>query len=91
MIRIEIERLALHEITTDDAEFLQQLQNEPSFLKNIGDKNVRTIADAASYALNWTESRVTSNTAMVCIWWSYKKRERPSESVVSSKGNRAGC
>ena len=52
MILIETERLALREITTDDAEFLLQLLNEPSFLKNIGDKNVRTIADAASYALN---------------------------------------
>jgi RimJ/RimL family protein N-acetyltransferase len=52
MTLIETERLALREITTDDAEFLLQLLNEPSFLKNIGDKNVRTIADAASYALN---------------------------------------
>jgi RimJ/RimL family protein N-acetyltransferase len=52
MTLLETERLALREITTDDAEFLLQLLNEPSFLKNIGDKNVRTIADAATYALN---------------------------------------
>ena len=49
---LETERLRLREINTDDAEFLLELLNEPSFLKNIGDKNVRTIADAASYALN---------------------------------------
>jgi len=49
---IETERLALREITTADAEFLLQLLNEPSFIANIGDRNVRTIAEAEAYALN---------------------------------------
>lgn len=49
---LETERLTLREITTDDAEFLLQLLNEPSFIENIGDRNVRTIAEAAGYALN---------------------------------------
>jgi RimJ/RimL family protein N-acetyltransferase len=52
MTLLETERLTLREITTDDAEFLLQLLNEPSFIENIGDRNVRTIADAAGYALN---------------------------------------
>jgi RimJ/RimL family protein N-acetyltransferase len=49
---LETERLSLREITTADAEFLLKLLNEPSFIKNIGDRNVRTIADAERYALN---------------------------------------
>ena len=44
--------MSLREITTADAEFLLQLLNEPSFINNIGDRNVRTIADAELYALN---------------------------------------
>ena len=49
---VETERLMLREITTNDAEFLLQLLNEPSFIENIGDRNVRTIDDAGRYALN---------------------------------------
>ena len=49
---LETERLTLREITTDDAEFLLGLLNEPSFIENIGDRNVRTIDDACRYALN---------------------------------------
>lgn len=52
MFLLETERLTLREITTDDAEFLLGLLNEPSFVQNIGDKKVRTIADARIYALN---------------------------------------
>ena len=52
MTLIETERLALREITTDDAEFLLQLLNEPSFIQNIGDKKVRTVDDARLYAMN---------------------------------------
>ena len=52
MTILETERLSLREITTADAEFLLQLLNEPSFINNIGDRNVRTIADAERYALN---------------------------------------
>ena len=32
-----------------DAEFLRRLLNEPSWLENIGDRGVRSVADAASY------------------------------------------
>ncbi len=52
MIILETDRLTLREITTDDAAFLLKLLNEPSFIKNIGDRNVRTIDDACQYALN---------------------------------------
>jgi len=52
MTLLETERLTLREITTNDAEFLLRLLNEPSFIQNIGDKKVRTIDDARLYALN---------------------------------------
>jgi RimJ/RimL family protein N-acetyltransferase len=52
MTVLETERLSLREINTGDAEFLLKLLNEPSFINNIGDRNVRTIADAERYALN---------------------------------------
>lgn len=52
MAILETERLLLREITTDDAAFLLRLLNEPSFISNIGDRNVRTIEDAKRYALN---------------------------------------
>lgn len=52
MIVLETERLTLREITTHDAEFLLRLLNEPSFIQNIGDRNVRTIDEACTYALN---------------------------------------
>ena len=52
MFVLETERLTLREITINDAGFLLGLLNEPSFVQNIGDKNVRTIDDARLYALN---------------------------------------
>jgi [ribosomal protein S5]-alanine N-acetyltransferase len=36
----------------EDAEFILELLNEPSFIQNIGDRNVRTIDDARSYIVN---------------------------------------
>jgi RimJ/RimL family protein N-acetyltransferase len=35
-----------------DAEFMLELLNEEAFLLNIGDRGVRTVADAAAYILN---------------------------------------
>jgi len=49
---LETERLILRQLTTDDAEFILEILNDPSFIRNIGDRNVRTIEDACSYILN---------------------------------------
>jgi RimJ/RimL family protein N-acetyltransferase len=46
---VETERLILRRMTTDDAEFILKLVNEPSFLHFIGDKGVRNHADAVQY------------------------------------------
>ncbi|HET6822403.1 MAG TPA: GNAT family N-acetyltransferase [Anaerolineales bacterium] len=52
MTVLETERLSLRQLTTDDAPFIFVLVNEPSFIQNIGDRNVRTIEDARAYILN---------------------------------------
>ncbi|HEX8250471.1 MAG TPA: GNAT family N-acetyltransferase [Pyrinomonadaceae bacterium] len=46
---IETERLSLRRITDEDAEFIFELVNEPGWIQNIGDRNVRTIDDARRY------------------------------------------
>jgi len=46
---IATERLELHEFGPEDAEFVLRLLNEPSFLRYIGDRGVRTLKDARKY------------------------------------------
>jgi RimJ/RimL family protein N-acetyltransferase len=46
---LETQRLELRRFTADDAPFILQLLNEPSWLQYIGDKGVRTVADARDY------------------------------------------
>lgn len=46
---IETERLELRRFTADDAAFVLRLVNEPSFLRYIGDRGVRTLDDARRY------------------------------------------
>lgn len=46
---LETERLYIRHLTIDDAPFILELLNDPSFLQNIGDRNVRTIPDAEVY------------------------------------------
>jgi len=49
---LETERLLLRYLSSEDAEFILELLNEPSFIRNIGDRGVRTIEDANSYIVN---------------------------------------
>jgi RimJ/RimL family protein N-acetyltransferase len=46
---LETERLALRQLEDADAPFILRLLNEPGFLKHIGDRGVRTQADARAY------------------------------------------
>ncbi len=48
---LETKRLTLRRLTVDDAEFIFDLINQPSFVRYIGDKGVRTIDDARNYIL----------------------------------------
>ena len=52
MLVLETERLILRPLTIADAPFILTLLNEPSFLRYIGDKKVRTLEDAGQYILN---------------------------------------
>ena len=52
MTILETERLLLRQFTTDDAQCIFELLNEPSWIQNIGDRNIRTMEDACSYIVN---------------------------------------
>ena len=49
---LETERLMLRRMRVEDAEFIFELVNEPAFIRNIGDKGVRTLDDARDYILS---------------------------------------
>jgi hypothetical protein len=51
MTVLETDRLLLRKFSVADAEFILELLNQPSFLRFIGDKGVRTLADARDYIL----------------------------------------
>jgi RimJ/RimL family protein N-acetyltransferase len=52
MITLETGRLILSQFSLDDAAFILELLNDPSFLQFIGDRGVRTLEDARGYLLN---------------------------------------
>ncbi|WHZ05630.1 GNAT family N-acetyltransferase [Neobacillus sp. YX16] len=49
---LETDRLILRWLRTDDAAFILELLNEPSWIRYIGDKGVRTLEDAKNYILS---------------------------------------
>ena len=49
---LETDRLLLRWLTVDDAEFIMGLLNEPSWIRFIGDRGVRTLDDARAYIEN---------------------------------------
>jgi RimJ/RimL family protein N-acetyltransferase len=50
---IKTERLFLRELSAaEDAEFVLELVNEPAWIRNIGDRGLRTIEAARGYILN---------------------------------------
>jgi [ribosomal protein S5]-alanine N-acetyltransferase len=51
MIVLETDRLVLRRLTLNDAPFILELLNEPSFLRFIGDRGVRSLQDARLYIL----------------------------------------
>lgn len=48
---LETERLILCKLTSEDAEFILELVNDPAWLQFIGDKDVHNLADAGNYIL----------------------------------------
>lgn len=51
MIVLETDRLVLRRLTLNDAPFILELLNEPSFLRFIGDRGVRDLQTARQYLL----------------------------------------
>lgn len=49
---LETPRLMLRLLTSDDAPFILELLNDPSFIYFIGDRNVRSLEDAVGYLQN---------------------------------------
>ncbi len=58
---LETERLILRRFVREDAAFILQLVNEPSFIQNIGDRGVRTLSDAEKYLENGPLSSYARN------------------------------
>lgn len=46
---LETERLTLHELSEADAPFMLDQLNQPSFIRHIGDRGVRTLEQAQEY------------------------------------------
>lgn len=51
VIVLETDRIVLRHLTLNDAPFIVELLNEPSFLRFIGDRGVRSQQDARQYLL----------------------------------------
>jgi [ribosomal protein S5]-alanine N-acetyltransferase len=49
---LETDRLVLRRLSKADAPFILRLLNDESFVRNIGDRGVRTVADAERYIAN---------------------------------------
>lgn len=47
--QLKTERLVLREFVANDAEFILELLNQPSFIQFIGDKGVRSVDDGKNY------------------------------------------
>ena len=58
---LETERLLMRQFSTGDAAFILELLNEPSYIRNIGDRGVRTLADASSFITNGPIANYTKN------------------------------
>lgn len=55
MIKVQTERLTLRYFAESDAPFLLQLLNTEGFKKYVGDRNVRTVAEAVAYNKRFTD------------------------------------
>ncbi len=73
---LETERLLLRQFSADDAGFILELLNEPSFIQNIGDRGVRTLEDAHRYILNGPVASYAKNGFGLYMVMSKETQER---------------
>jgi len=52
MVPLETDRLILRELTVEDAPFMLELVNDADWLRFIGDRGIRSVADAGAYILS---------------------------------------
>lgn len=65
---LETDRLILRQLNSADAEFIFTLVNDPAWLRYIGDRGVRTLADAVDYIIFCRDRLKAMNaTASDCI------------------------
>src|SRR5688500_5360612 len=67
MQNIETERLLLRPLGMQDTDFIIELLNDPSFIKNIGDRNVHSIEDAHGYILKGPVASYEKNGFGLCL------------------------
>ncbi|MGJ5642833.1 GNAT family N-acetyltransferase [Formosa sp. S-31] len=58
---VSTDRLELEELTVNDSAFVIELLNTPNWLKFIGDRNIKSEADAKAYILNNHIKSYTTN------------------------------
>lgn len=61
MIILETERLLLRHLTDTDADFMLELLNDPSFIENIGDRQIRDLDGAKAYIRNGPAASYAKN------------------------------
>ncbi|WP_413889049.1 GNAT family N-acetyltransferase [Candidatus Aalborgicola defluviihabitans] len=66
MVSCETARLQVSHFTLDDAAFVLRLLNEPSFIRAIADKGVRTLEDARAYLRNGPLASYVRNGFGLC-------------------------
>ena len=66
MVICETARLQVSHFTLDDAAFVLRLLNEPSFIRAIADKGVRTLEDARAYLRNGPLASYVRNGFGLC-------------------------
>jgi [ribosomal protein S5]-alanine N-acetyltransferase len=67
MQNIETERLLLRPLGVQDADFIIELLNDPSFIKNIGDRKVHSVEDAHDYILKGPVTSYEKNGFGLCL------------------------
>jgi RimJ/RimL family protein N-acetyltransferase len=58
---LETERLILRQFAEEDAEFILELLNDPSFIHNIGDRKIRSLDGAKVYIRNGPAASYTQH------------------------------
>ncbi len=64
---LETDRLFLRHLTPDDDAFILDLLNEPGFLRNIGDRKVRSLEDARRYVIDGPAASYAKQG--FGLWW----------------------